>query len=100
MFVDNFNGFGISGFGQNLVLDYDTSQIEELSKDAKIIAEKLSIEWWKSLADKQRESGMEVNPKFEDVYLIPSNLVRFEDFSIEAEALRVEEEFRRLGDDL
>jgi phage portal protein BeeE len=100
MFVDNFNGFGIQGFGQNLVLDYDTSQIEELSKDAKIIAEKLSIEWWKSLADKQRESGMEVNPKFEDVYLIPSNLVRFEDFSIEAEALRVEEEFRRLGDDL
>jgi hypothetical protein len=86
--------------------DFDKAE-NELKKSIKAFEDKTAKNvtfegalWWKSLADKQRESGMEVNPKFEDVYLIPSNLVRFEDFSIEAEALRVEEEFRRLGDDL
>lgn len=95
-FCDAFNLYGLQGFGRDLVLDYDTSNIEELQSDNKVIAETLSIQWWKPIDKKQRESGMEVDPKMEGVYLIPGNLVRFEDFDFEAQTLRIQEEFRAL----
>ena len=95
-FCDAMNHYGLQGFGRDLVLDYDTSLIEELQSDNKVIADTLATQWWKPIDQKQRESGMEVDPQMAGVYLIPSNLVRFEDFDFEAQTLRIEEEFRQL----
>ena len=95
-FCDAMNHYGLQGFGRDIALDYDTSLIEELQSDNKIIADTLSVQWWKPIDQKQRESGMEVDPKMEGVYLIPGNLVRFEDFDFEAQTLRIEDEFRAL----
>jgi HK97 family phage portal protein len=74
-FHDSLNHFGIEGFGRNIVADYDTSGIAELQGDEKLKADKLAVEWWKTIAQKQRESGMEVDPSMEGKYLIPNNLV-------------------------
>ena len=95
-FCDAFNHFGIQGFGKDLVLDYDTSLIEELQSDNKAIAETLSMQWWKDVATKQRESGMEVDPKFEGVYYLPANLVKLEDLDFNQTVTAIEEEFRAL----
>lgn len=84
LFVDGINHFDISGFDKDLILDYDTSQIEELQTDAKVQAETLAIQYWKPIDQKQRESGIEIDPKYKGVYLVPSNLVRMEDFDVEA----------------
>jgi len=84
MFCDGINHFGFDGFGVGLGLDYDTNSIEELQTDAKLLAETLNIQYWKTIGQKQKESGVEVDPKYENVYLIPSGLVRLEEYDIEA----------------
>jgi len=83
MMVDAMNAYGLDGFGAQLVLDYDTSQIEELGKDAKQLAETLAIQWWKTIGQKQRETGMEVDPQFENVYMLPTGLTRLEDMALD-----------------
>jgi len=84
MFCDGMNHYGFDGFGTGLVLDYDTNSIEEMQTDAKLLAETLNIQYWKTIGQKQRESGVEIDPKYENVYLIPSGLVRLEEYDIEA----------------
>lgn len=96
MLCDAFNAYGLQGFGQNLVLDYDTSNIEELQVDAKMLAETLALQWWKTIGQKQRESGMEVDPKFENVYMIPSGLVKLEEVDFNAQVDRIEAEMNQL----
>jgi HK97 family phage portal protein len=100
MFTDGFNAYGITGFGPNLVLDYDTGQIEELQIDSKALAETLNLQYWKSIAEKQRESGMEVDPKFEGVYFLPSSLVKYEEQDFNAQVDRIEREMAQLEKDL
>lgn len=98
-FIDQINALDFSGFqsGRNkLVFDYSTAEIEELQQDMKVQADTLSAQWWKPIGMKQRESGMEVDPQFENVYMIPSGLVRLEDFDFNLEAERIREEFRSL----
>jgi HK97 family phage portal protein len=95
-FVDGFNAYGIQGFGQGLVLDYDTSMIEELQSDNIAIANMLNVQWWKPVDQKQRESGMEVDPKMEGVYYLPGNLVRQDHLDFDQQVTRIEEEFRSL----
>lgn len=86
-FTDKMNTGAVAGFGPDLVLDYSTTEIEELQRDQKLLADTLNAQWWKTVAAKQRESGMEVDPEMEGVYLIPSNLVKsddlLEDFQLE-----------------
>jgi HK97 family phage portal protein len=94
--IDAINHYGLQGFGKDLVLDYDTSLIEELQTDNKAIAETLSLQWWKDVATKQRESGMEVDPQFEGVYYLPANLVKLEDTDFNSTVTAIEEEFRAL----
>ena len=81
------NTGAVVSFGPDLVLDYTTAEIEELQSDQKLLAETLSLQWWKTVAAKQRESGMEVDPEMEGVYLIPNGLVKsddlLEDFQLE-----------------
>lgn len=100
MMTDAFNAYGLEGFGQNLVLDYDTSNIEELQIDAKLLADTLNAQWWKTIGQKQRESGMEVDPQFENVYLIPSGLVKLDSIDFDAQVNRIEAEMRQLEKDL
>lgn len=100
MICDSFNHYGIGGFGKNLVLDYDTNNIEELQIDAKLKAEQLSIEWWKTIGQKQRESGMEVDPKWENVYMIPSGLVKMQELDFNAQVDRISAEMAQLEKDL
>lgn len=96
MMVDALNHYGIKAFGKNLVLDYDTSNIEELQIDAKMLAERLSIEWWKTIGQKQKESGMEVDPVYENMYMIPSGLVKLEAVDFNAQVDRIEAEMNQL----
>ena len=96
MFCDGINFYGIEGFGKGIVLDYDTSLIEELQQDNKAIAETLSMQWWKPVADKQRESGMEADPKMEGVYYLPSNLIKVDELDFNQTVTALEEEFRQL----
>jgi HK97 family phage portal protein len=100
MMVDAVNHFGIEGFGKNLVLDYETSSIEELQVDAKAQAERLSIEWWKTIGQKQRESGIEVDPQWENVYMIPSGLVKMQELDFNAQVDRIQAEMNQLEKDL
>jgi len=100
MFTDSFNAYGLTGYGPNLVLDYDTGQIEELQIDSKALAETLNLQYWKSIAEKQRESGMEVDPKFEGVYFLPSGLVKYEEQDFNAQVDRIEREMAQLEKDL
>jgi len=95
-FVDSFNAFGIDGFGRDLVVDYETSQIEELQIDSKMQADTLSVQWWKTIGQKQLESGMEVDPQLEKVYMIPSGLVRLDELDFNLKVSAIEEEFRQL----
>lgn len=96
MLIDGFNHYGIEGFGKDLILDYDTSLIEELQSDNKVIAETLALQWWKTVGDKQRESGMEVDPKMEGVYYLPSNLIKVDELDFNQTVTAIEEEFRQL----
>jgi hypothetical protein len=96
MFCDGINFYGIEGFGKGIVLDYDTTLIEELQQDNKAIAETLSLQWWKPVADKQRESGMEADPKMEGVYYLPSNLIKVDELDFNQTVTALEEEFRQL----
>jgi HK97 family phage portal protein len=100
MMADAFNAYGLEGFGKNLVLDYDTNTIEELQIDAKMLAETLNLQYWKSIADKQRESGLEVDPRFEGVYLLPSGLVKYEETDFNAQVDRIEQQMNQLEKDL
>jgi HK97 family phage portal protein len=79
LLIDTLNGGSVKAFGENLVLDYSTNEIEELQRDQKTLAETLALQHWKTLADKQRESGMDVDPEMEGVYLFPNNLVKADD---------------------
>lgn len=96
MLCDSFNHYGLEGFGKNLILDYDTSQIEELQIDAKAQAETLALQWWKTIGQKQRESGMEVDPQWENVYMIPSGLVKMQELDFNAQVDRIEAEMNQL----
>ena len=100
MMADALNHYGLEGFGKNLVLDYDTTNIEELQIDAKAQAERLSIEWWKTIGQKQRESGMEVDPLYENMYMIPSGLVKLEQLDFNQQVDRIEAEMAQLEKDL
>jgi HK97 family phage portal protein len=100
MMIDAFNAYGLQGFGKNLVLDYDTNTIEELQIDSKMLAETLNLQYWKSVADKQRESGLEVDPRFEGVYFLPSGLVKYEEQDFNAQVDRIEQEMAQLEKDL
>jgi HK97 family phage portal protein len=100
MIVDAFNAYGLIGFGKDLVLDYDTNNIEELQIDAKMLAETLNLQYWKSVADKQRESGLEVDPRFEGVYFLPSGLVKYEETDFNAQVDRIEQQMAQLEKDL
>jgi hypothetical protein len=81
-------------------LDYETLSIEELQVDAKAQAERLSIEWWKTIGQKQRESGIEVDPQWENVYMIPSGLVKMQELDFNAQVDRIQAEMNQLEKDL
>ena len=100
MLTDALNHYGLEGFGKNLVLDYDTSNIEELQIDAKAKADQLASEWWKTIGQKQRESGMEVDPQWENVYMIPSGLVKMQELDFNAQVDRIQAEMNQLEKDL
>jgi phage portal protein BeeE len=96
MLTDAINHYGIQPFGKGLVLDYDTNAIEELQIDAKAQAETLSLQWWKTIGQKQRESGMEVDPQFENVYMVPTGLVKMEEIDFNAQVDRIQAEMNQL----
>ena len=96
MLTDAINHYGIEPFGKGLVLDYDTASIEELQIDAKAQAETLSLQWWKTIGQKQRESGMEVDPQFENVYMVPTGLVKMEEIDFNAQVDRIQAEMNQL----
>ena len=79
LFIDAMNAKAVKGFLADGVLDYSTNEIEELQKDQKTLAETLALQYWKPIDQKQRESGMDVDPTMEGVYLIPNNLVKADD---------------------
>lgn len=83
MFIQGLYSFGLEGFGNDLSLEISENEIKEIQTDAKIQADTLNAQWWKTVADKQKESGMEPDEKMQGVYLIPSNLVRLEEFDLE-----------------
>lgn len=78
-FTDSMNTGSVAAFGEGLVLDYSTNEIEELQTDLKMLAETHALQYYKTVADKQREAGMEVDPEMEGVYLVPNGLVRMDD---------------------
>lgn len=96
MMADSLNHYGLEGFGKNLILDYNTSNIEEIQIDAKMKADQLAVEWWKTIGQKQKESGMEVDPQFENVYMIPSGLVKLDAVDFNAQVDRIEAEMNQL----
>lgn len=100
MMTDAINHYGIEGFGKGLILDYETNQIEELQIDAKAQAETLAIQYWKPIGLKQKESGMEVDPKMENEYYIPSSLVKVQEVDFNAQVDRIEREMAQLEKDL
>lgn len=83
MLTDELNAFVMPDFGREFVLDYETSEVEELQKDQKTLAETLNAQWWKPIGQKQRESGMEVDERYEDTYLIPTGLRNIEDATMD-----------------
>lgn len=96
MLSDALNHFGIEAFGKGLVLDYDTNAIEELQIDAKAQAETLNAQWWKTIGQKQRESGMEVDPQWENVYMIPTGLTKMEQLDFNQQVDRIQAEMNQL----
>jgi|GEM_PF-1726787 len=96
-FHDSLNHYGIEGFEKTGMVDYDTSGIEELQGDEKMLAEKLNIQWWKTVADKQRESGMDVDEEMEGVYMFPTSIQPFEDANFVNDMATIE---RRLRNEL
>jgi HK97 family phage portal protein len=84
LFTDSLNHFGIEAFAKGAWIECDEGQIKEIQTDSKLKAETLAIEYWKTIGQKQKESGMEVDPKFENMYLIPSSLIKMEEYDVEA----------------
>jgi HK97 family phage portal protein len=97
MVLGGFTRFGLDGFGRNLSLEIHEEGIKEIQTDAKLLADTLSVQWWKTIGQKQKESGMEPDPKMSDVYLIPSNLVRLEEFTLDLMEKRYKEESDEIG---
>lgn len=83
LMTDGFNHYGLDGFGQGIWIECDEGGIKEIQTDSKLKAETLAIEYWKTIGQKQKESGMQIDPQYENVYLVPSNLIRMEEYTVE-----------------
>jgi HK97 family phage portal protein len=97
MFTTGMNHYGIEGFGKGFWLECDEGGIKEIQTDSKLKAETLAIEYWKTIGQKQKESGMQIDEKYKDVYLVPSGLVRMDEFDIEASYQKAKSGMNEIG---
>ncbi|MEM4554854.1 MAG: phage portal protein [Candidatus Anstonellaceae archaeon] len=77
-FVDKFNAWIVPSFGDGLILDYDTSQIEELQTDKVSQASWLAQAWWVDVYRKQEIIGEIPDERMKGVYMLPSGLTSFD----------------------
>ena len=99
-FIDGMNAWIVSSFGEGLILDYDTSEIEELQNDKTASAQWLSQAWWIPVGRKQEIMGEIPDAAMMDTYLVPQGLVPIDfvanplklDTSLADEANRLGEE--------
>lgn len=77
-FVDKFNAWIVPSFGNGLILDYDTSQIEELQTDKVAQVNWLSQAWWVDVYRKQEIIGEIPDDRMKGVYMLPSGLTNFD----------------------
>jgi hypothetical protein len=65
----------VSSYGEGLILDYDTSAIEELQNDKTAAAQWLSQAWWIPVGRKQEIMGEVPDAELMETYLVPPGLV-------------------------
>jgi len=73
--IDGLNAWIVSSYGEGLILDYDTSAIEELQNDKTAAAQWLSQAWWIPVGRKQEIMGEIPDAELMETYLVPPGLV-------------------------